>query len=621
MKIYKEFPKTKPITPLLDKIVSPSNTRTLKYNDLNKLADEVREFLLFSVSQSGGHFGAGLGAIELTIALHHVLKMPFDKIIWDTGHQAYPHKILTGRKDLMHKIRQLDGLAAFPAISESEFDSLTVGHSSTSISAALGMAQGSKLNDLNKNIFAVIGDGAMTAGIAFEAMMHAGHLKNNLKIILNDNDMSISKNIGGLSNYLASIWASKAYKKIKSSGVRVLEKLPYALHISRTLKEGMKSAIMPGNLFEDLGIKYIGPIDGHDIKKLVKTLKRMVEKNEPYLLHVITKKGAGFEPAENQRIKFHAISKIETAATSNSPKFQDVFGDWLCFKAKKDNKLIGITPAMKEGSGMVNFEQEHPDKFFDVAIAEQHAITFSAGLALEGHKPVVAIYSTFLQRAYDQLIHDVCIEKLDVTFALDRAGVVGEDGPTHSGNFDLAFMRCVPNIVIATPSDEDELWKLLNTLYEHKGPAAVRYPRGSGRGVKINQNEDTVIIGSSRTIRDGSNLCILNFGVLLDRLEDIADKLDCGLLDMRFVKPLDTKALDKILNQYKKIVTVEDHTVSGGAGSAVNEYFSSRLNGVSVLNLGLSDEFPEHGSRSEILKLNSLDQESLSRKITDYFNS
>ena len=621
MKIYKEFPKTKPITPLLDKILSPSNTRTLKYNDLNKLADEVREFLLFSVSQSGGHFGAGLGAIELTIALHHVLKMPFDKIIWDTGHQAYPHKILTGRKDLMHKIRQLDGLAAFPAISESEFDSLTVGHSSTSISAALGMAQGSKLNDLNKNIFAVIGDGAMTAGIAFEAMMHAGHLKNNLKIILNDNDMSISKNIGGLSNYLASIWASKAYKKIKSSGVRVLEKLPYALHISRTLKEGMKSAIMPGNLFEDLGIKYIGPIDGHDIKKLVKTLKRMVEKNEPYLLHVITKKGAGFEPAEHQRIKFHAISKIETAATSNSPKFQDVFGDWLCFKAKKDNKLIGITPAMKEGSGMVNFEQEHPDKFFDVAIAEQHAITFSAGLALEGHKPVVAIYSTFLQRAYDQLIHDVCIEKLDVTFALDRAGVVGEDGPTHSGNFDLAFMRCVPNIVIATPSDEDELWKLLNTLYEHKGPAAVRYPRGSGRGVKINQNEDTVIIGSSRTIRDGSNLCILNFGVLLDRLEDIADKLDCGLLDMRFVKPLDTEALDKILDQYKKIVTVEDHTVSGGAGSAVNEYFSSRLNGVSVLNLGLSDEFPEHGSRSEILKLNSLDQESLSRKITDYFNS
>jgi len=621
MKIYKELPKTKPITPLLEKIESPKNTRALKYNDLNKLADEVREFLLFSVSQSGGHFGAGLGAIELTIALHHVLKMPFDKIIWDTGHQAYPHKILTGRKNLMHKIRQLDGLAAFPAISESEFDSLTVGHSSTSISAALGMAQGSKLNDLNKNIFAVIGDGAMTAGIAFEAMMHAGHLKNNLKIILNDNDMSISKNIGGLSNYLASIWASKAYKKMKSSGVRVLEKLPYALHISRTLKEGMKSAIMPGNLFEDLGIKYIGPIDGHDIKKLVKTLKRMVEKNEPYLLHVITKKGAGFEPAENQRIKFHAISKIETVATSNSPKFQDVFGNWLCYKAKKDNKLIGITPAMKEGSGMVNFEQEHPDKFFDVAIAEQHAITFSAGLALEGHKPVVAIYSTFLQRAYDQLIHDVCIEKLDVTFALDRAGVVGEDGPTHSGNFDLAFMRCVPNIVIATPSDEDELWKLLNTLYEHKGPAAVRYPRGSGRGVKVNQNEDTVIIGSSRTIRDGSNLCILNFGVLLDRLEDIADKLDCGLLDMRFVKPLDTKALDKILNQYKKIVTVEDHTVSGGAGSAVNEYFSSRLNGVSVLNLGLSDEFPEHGSRSEILKLNSLDQESLSRKISEYFNS
>ena len=474
MKVFKDFPTERPVTRFLDNIESPEDLKKLTIDELEVLADELREYLLYSVRQTGGHFGAGLGAIEITIALHYLLDMPSDKIVWDTGHQAYPHKILTGRRDKMHLIRKIDGLAAFPSIKESEFDAMSVGHSSTSISAALGMDEASKHQKNNKNIFSVIGDGAMTAGIAFEAMMHAGHLNNNLKIILNDNDMSISKNKGGLSDYLAKIWASKSYKKLKSSGKKVLKNLPYGLHITRNLKDGIKSAVMPGNLFEDLGLHYVGPIDGHDIPLLIKTINRMMEKNEPYLLHVITKKGAGFEPAENERIKFHAISKIENTPAPKKTKFQDIFGDWLCHKAKQDSKLIGITPAMKEGSGMVNFEKEFPERFYDVAIAEQHAVTFSAGVSLEGMKPVVAIYSTFLQRAYDQLIHDVCLENLDVTFALDRAGIVGEDGPTHSGNFDIAFMRAIPNIVIATPSDENEMWQVLNSCYEHKGPAAVR---------------------------------------------------------------------------------------------------------------------------------------------------
>ena len=432
MKIYKEFPKEKPTNKLLDNINYPSYLKKLEIDQLPLLADELREFLLYTVSKTGGHFGAGLGAIELTIALHYVLDLPNDKIVWDTGHQAYPHKILSGRKDQMHKMRQLDGLAAFPSITESEYDAMSVGHSSTSISASLGLNEASQLLQDGKTIFSVIGDGAMTAGLAFEGMMHAGHLDRDLNIILNDNDMSISKNKGGLSDYLAKVWASKSYKKLKSSGKKVMKNLPFGLHISRSLKDGLKSAVMPGNLFEDLGLHYIGPIDGHDVKLLVETLKRMKEKTEPYLLHIITKKGAGFEPAENERIKFHAISKIETKPAVSKIKFQDIFGEWLCDKAEQDKKLVAITPAMTEGSGMVNFEQKFPERFYDVAIAEQHAVTFGAGLALGGMKPVVAIYSTFLQRAYDQLIHDVCLENTDVTFALDRAGIVGEDGQTSN---------------------------------------------------------------------------------------------------------------------------------------------------------------------------------------------
>ena len=618
MKIYKEFPKEKPTNKLLDNINYPNDLKKLEIDQLPLLADELREFLLYTVSKTGGHFGAGLGAIELTIALHYVLDLPNDKIVWDTGHQAYPHKILSGRKDQMHKMRQLDGLAAFPSITESEYDAMSVGHSSTSISASLGLNEASQLLQDGKTIFSVIGDGAMTAGLAFEGMMHAGHLDRDLNIILNDNDMSISKNKGGLSDYLAKVWASKSYKKLKSSGKKVMKNLPFGLHISRSLKDGLKSAVMPGNLFEDLGLHYIGPIDGHDVKLLVETLKRMKEKTEPYLLHIITKKGAGFEPAENERIKFHAISKIETSPAVSKIKFQDIFGEWLCDKAKQDEKLVAITPAMTEGSGMVNFEKEHADRFYDVAIAEQHAVTFGAGLALGGMKPVVAIYSTFLQRAYDQLIHDVCLENTDVTFALDRAGVVGEDGPTHSGNFDISFMRCIPNIVIATPSDENEMRLLLNSCYEYPGPAAIRYPRGSGRGTEIHKDFSIAEIGKGKEIKVGKKVCILNFGVLLDRAEVIANEFDYGLYDMRFVKPLDQKLLDEVVKNYEKVITLEDHTTVGGSGSAVNEYFAHKKYLIPIMNLGLNDVFPPHGSRNEVLQINGLDIQSLKEKISSF---
>jgi len=621
MKKFDKFPLKEPVSEFLKEINSPKDLKKLNLQQLNILADELREFLLYSVSQSGGHFGAGLGAIELTIALHSILNLPDDKIVWDTGHQAYPHKILTGRKDKMHLMRKLNGIAAFPSITESAYDAMSVGHSSTSISAALGMNEANLSKDNKKNVFAVIGDGAMTAGIAFEAMMHAGHLDNNLKIILNDNDMSISKNKGGLSDYLAKIWASKSYKKLKSSGKSVLSKLPYALHISRNLKDGIKSAIMPGNLFEDIGINYIGPIDGHDIELLQKTIKRMMEKDSPYLLHIITKKGAGFIPAEEERIKYHAISKIEHEKNSSKPKFQDIFGDWLCDKAETDKSLVGITPAMKEGSGMVNFEKEYPERFYDVAIAEQHSVTFAAGLSLEGLKPVVAIYSTFLQRGYDQFIHDVCLENIDVTFAIDRAGIVGEDGPTHTGSFDISFMRCIPNIVISCPSNEHELWHLLNICYEHKGPAAIRYPRGSGIGVQPIPNEvEGFEIGKAKKIKDGQSVCILNFGVLMNQIDQIAEKKNYTLYDMRFIKPIDQDALEHAM-QHETIITLEDNTLLGGCGSAIGEKLHKQKFKGNLLSIGLKDEFPAHGSRNEILRQNGLDEESIQKTIDNFLRN
>jgi len=462
LKIFKEIPTQKPITPLLDSVNLPSDIRSFSLVELQNLANEIREFLLYSVGQSGGHLGGGLGVIELTIILHYIFNTPFDNLVWDVGHQAYPHKILTGRKNKMQTIRKKGGLAPFPSRKESEFDAFGVGHSSTSISAMLGMAIASKESNPEKKHIAVIGDGAMTAGMAFEALSHTGHLKPNVLIILNDNDMSISENIGGLSNYFSRIWASKTYKGIKKSGSSFLKPLPQAYHLARKVETQMKAMVAPGTIFEELGLNYIGPIDGHNLKELKDVISNLKEFEGPQFLHVITKKGAGLDPAEADRIGFHAIGKIQSIKNkkSNQKKYQDVFGDWVVDMANSDEKLIAITPAMREGSGLVKFSEKFPDRYYDVAIAEQHAVTFAAGIATENKKPVVAIYSTFFQRAYDQLIHDVAVQNLDVTFALDRSGLVGEDGPTHSGNYDIAYLRCIPNMVICTPSDENETRKL-----------------------------------------------------------------------------------------------------------------------------------------------------------------
>ena len=490
MKIFNEIPKNKPSTPLLDRVNIPSDIRSFSTSELETLANELREFLLYSVGRSGGHLGSGLGVIELTIVLHYLYNTPSDNLIWDVGHQAYPHKILTGRKSSIESIRKSGGLAPFPAITESEYDAFGVGHSSTSISAILGMAIAAKDSDPNKKNVAVIGDGAITAGMAFEALSHSGHLKPNMLIILNDNDMSISENIGGLSNYFSRIWASKIYKGIKTSGASFLKPLPQAYHLARKVETQMKAMVAPGTIFEELGLNYIGPIDGHNIKELIDVIGNLKDFDGPQFLHIITKKGAGLNAAEADRIEFHAIGKINAikSPSSSSPKYQDIFGDWIVDMAKDDKDLVAITPAMREGSGLVKFSREFPERYFDVAIAEQHSVTFAAGLAKANKKPVVAIYSTFLQRAYDQFIHDVAVQNLDVTFALDRAGLVGEDGPTHSGNYDIAFLRCIPNMILMTPSDEKETRLLLSTAFKYKGPAAVRYPRGTGPNTKVELN-------------------------------------------------------------------------------------------------------------------------------------
>ncbi|MFL2721782.1 MAG: 1-deoxy-D-xylulose-5-phosphate synthase [Gammaproteobacteria bacterium] len=616
MKVFSEIPKDLPNTPLLDSINIPENIKKLNKNQLTALADELREFLLFAVGKSGGHLGAGLGVVELTVALHYIFDTPRDNIVWDVGHQAYPHKIITGRKKEIETIRKKDGLAPFPRRSESEYDAFGVGHSSTSISAALGMAVGNP----NKKTIAVIGDGAMTAGMAFEALSHTGHLKPNLLIILNDNDMSISENVGGLSNYFARIWASKLYKGIKKSGKSFLEKLPQTYHLVRKVETQMKGMVAPGTIFEELGLNYIGPIDGHDVNELTEVIGNLKDFDGPQFLHIITKKGAGLTPAESDRIGYHAISKISNKPQSKTnKKYQDVFGDWIVEMASKEEDLIGITPAMREGSGLVEFSKKYPDRYFDVAIAEQHAVTFAAGLACENKKPIVAIYSTFLQRAYDQLIHDVAVQNLDVTFALDRAGLVGEDGPTHSGNYDIAFMRCVPNISILTPADEDETKKLLTTAFYHKGPAAVRYPRGSGPNKKIEEGIKEVEFGKARSIHNGdSKKILLNFGSLLHNVIPIAKKYNLTLIDMRFVKPLDEEILKSLIPNAEVYITIEDGAVMGGAGSAVQEYCA--LNSINTPGylIGIPDKFIEHGSREEMIEMAGLDPDSLEKIVKKY---
>ena len=605
MRIFTEIPDKKPSTPLLDRVDSPSDITSFSINELQTLADELREFLLYSVGQSGGHLGGGLGVIELTIILHYLFNTPYDNLVWDVGHQAYPHKILTGRKDRIASIRKKDGLAPFPLRKESEYDVFGVGHSSTSLSALLGMAIGSRESNPDKKHVAVIGDGAMTAGMAFEALSHAGHLKPNILVILNDNDMSISENIGGLSNYFSRIWASKIYKGIKKSGSSFLKPLPQAYHLARKVETQMKAMVAPGTIFEELGLNYIGPIDGHNLKELNDVISNLKEFDGPQFLHVITKKGAGLDPAEADRIGFHAIGKISSIKekTTKHKKFQDIFGDWILDMASIDEDLIAITPAMREGSGLVKFSQEFPDRYFDVAIAEQHAVTFAAGLSVENKKPVVAIYSTFLQRGYDQLIHDVAVQNLDVTFALDRAGLVGEDGPTHSGNYDIAYLRCIPNMVVCTPSDENETRKLLTAAYKYKGPASVRYPRGTGSNAVVEKNLELLEIGKAKVIKEeDSKIIVLNFGALIETAKEIAGNLKATIIDMRFVKPLDELLLKKFLSKADVFISIEDGSVMGGAGSAVQEFASKEKIDIKSILLGIPDEFIDHASRDEMLE-------------------
>ena len=619
MKIFKEIPTELPNTPLLDSVNYPSDLRSFSINELETLASELREFLLYSVGQSGGHLGGGLGVIELTIILHHLYNTPYDNLVWDVGHQAYPHKILTGRKDKIMSIRKKDGLAPFPSRSESEYDTFGVGHSSTSLSALVGMAEATKNSNPDKKHVAVIGDGAMTAGMAFEALSHIGHLKPNLLVILNDNDMSISENVGGLSNYFSRIWASKTYKGIKKSGSSFLKPLPQAYHLARKVETQMKAMVAPGTIFEELGLNYIGPIDGHNLKELKDVISNLKEFEGPQFLHVITKKGAGLDSAEADRIGFHAIGKINAIKDKKikQKKYQDIFGEWIIDMAKISDDLIGITPAMREGSGLVEFSKKFPDRYFDVAIAEQHSVTFAAGLSVEKKKPVVAIYSTFLQRAYDQLIHDVAVQNLDVTFALDRSGLVGEDGPTHSGNYDIAYLRCIPNMVICTPSDENETRKLLTTAYLHNGPASVRYPRGTGPNSNVDKDLKPLKIGEANIINEeSSEIVILNFGTLLNEANQISKELKATLVDMRFVKPLDEKLLRKLLKKAKVFISIEDGSIMGGAGSAVQEFASKENLNVRSILFGIPDKFIEHASREEMLVEAGLDVENIKSKLS-----
>ena len=605
MKIFTQIPNEKPNTPLLDKVNYPNDFRSFSSHELKQLADELREYLLYTVGLSGGHLGSGLGVVELTIVLHYLFNTPEDNLVWDVGHQAYPHKILTGRKDKISNIRQKDGLAPFPSRNESIYDAFGVGHSSTSISAALGMALANKDNAENKKTIAVIGDGAMTAGMAFEGLSHTGHEKPNLLIILNDNDMSISENVGGLSNYFSRIWASKLYKGIRKSGSSFLKNLPQAHHLARKVETQMKAMVAPGMIFEELGLNYIGPIDGHNIDELLEVIGNLKDFEGPQFLHIITKKGAGLNQAEDDRIGFHAISKIKPKDTklNKSPKYQDIFSNWIVDAAKQDANLIAITPAMREGSGLVEFSKQFPDRYYDVAIAEQHSVTLAAGLACEGKKPIVAIYSTFLQRAYDQLIHDVAVQQLDVTFALDRAGLVGEDGPTHSGNYDLVYLRCIPNMVIMTPADENETRIMLSTAYNHKGPASVRYPRGSGPNIKVDESLTEIEIGKARLIREGSaDVIFLNFGSLLHEARKVSENLNLTLIDMRFVKPLDKDILRKYLTNAKLFISLEDGSVAGGAGSSIQEFCSEENILIKSKLLGIPDKFIEHASRDEMIK-------------------
>ncbi|KAA0010258.1 1-deoxy-D-xylulose-5-phosphate synthase [Billgrantia pellis] len=635
MKLYDAIPAERPVTPLLDTLDTPAALRAMTTSQLLQVADELRAYLLYSVGRSGGHFGAGLGVVELTVALHHALDTPHDRLVWDVGHQAYPHKILTGRREAMPTIRQYGGLAAFPRRAESPFDTFGVGHSSTSISAALGMALASATRGDKRRVCAVIGDGALTAGMAFEALAHAGHLDANLLVVLNDNEMSISENVGGIASYLAGILASKPYLTFREEGKRVLSRLPGALELARRTEEHMKGMVSPATLFEEMGFNYIGPLDGHDLPTLIQTLRNLRDLDGPQFLHIKTRKGRGFLPAEADPIGYHAITKLEkngdvsasqpAAPAKKKPKYCNVFGDWLCDMAAVDERLIGITPAMREGSDLIRFSKEYPERYYDVAIAEQHAVTLAAGMACEAMKPVVAIYSTFLQRGYDQLIHDVAVQHLDVTFAIDRAGLVGEDGPTHHGGMDLSYLRCVPGLVILAPADEAECRAMLSAAYHYPGPAAVRYPRGSGPGVEVPTHLEPLEIGKAELRREGGatagrRVALLAFGSLNGPAVQVAESLDATHLNMRSVKPLDREAVLKAAAEHELLVTLEENVVAGGAGSAVNELLAAEGVQVGMLNLGLPDAFVEHGKPAELLTECGLDAAGIEAAIRARLN-
>ncbi|MCS5556567.1 MAG: 1-deoxy-D-xylulose-5-phosphate synthase [Arenicellales bacterium] len=611
---------------LLDRIDSPSDLRQLKQAQLPQLAQEIRDYLINTISATGGHLAPGLGAVELTLALHYVFDTPRDRLVWDIGHQAYPHKILTGRKNQLHTIRQQSGLSGFLSRTESDYDVFGAGHSSTSISAALGMAVASRLENQQREVVAIIGDGGLTAGLAMEALNNAGANDNDILVVLNDNEMSISRNVGAMSNYLARILSGKAYTTVREGSKTVLGTIPPMQALARRWEEHMKGMVMPSTLFEELGFYYIGPINGHDTRTLISTLKNLKSMRGPRFLHVVTQKGRGYEPAEGDPSVFHGVGPFDPATgkvekKTSSRTYSHVFGDWLCDMAAEDGKLIGITPAMREGSGLVRFSEEFPERYFDVGIAEQHAMTFAAGAACEGLKPVVAIYSTFLQRAYDQLIHDVSVQGLDVTLAIDRAGIVGADGPTHQGAFDLSFLRCLPNMVVMAPADEAECRDMLYTAYRHQGPAAVRYPRGSGPGKPENKVMNELPLGCAQTLRTGKRIAILAFGTMVSPALEAADSLDATVVNMRFVKPLDESLILDMAGSHDMLITVEENTVLGGAGSGVAEILRDKQFTVPMLTLGLPDSHIEHGSAKDMLAACGLDATGIHRAIKQAMRS
>ena len=610
--------------PLLEKINSPDDLRELPRQELQALADELRDFMIHSVASTGGHLAAGLGTVELSVALHYVFNTPEDRLVWDVGHQSYPHKILTGRRDQMHTLRQQNGLAGFPKRDESEFDTFGVGHSSTSISAALGMAIAAQQNKTNRKVIAVIGDGAMTAGMAFEALNHAGDLGKNILVILNDNEMSISNNVGGMSKYLTKILTGKLYTTVKEGGKKVLGSMPTVLELARRTEEHVKGMVVPGTLFEELGFNYIGPIDGHNLPELVNTLTNVGQLSGPQFLHVVTKKGKGYTPAEENPCTYHGISSFEPKtgnikkSKSSGPSYTEVFGEWLCDMAEQDPRLIGITPAMREGSGLVEFSKKFQERYFDTGIAEQHAVTLAAGLACDDMKPVVAIYSTFLQRAYDQLVHDVALQNLPVVFAIDRAGLVGPDGPTHAGSFDLSYLRCIPNMMIMAPSDENECRQMLSTGFLHDGPSAIRYPRGKGPGVPVVKNLEPIPQGRGEIRLEGNDVALLAFGSMLAPALQAGESLQATVANMRFVKPLDEQLILKLAANHNLLVTIEENTLAGGAGSAVGELLARHRINTPVLHLGLPDKFIQHGEVEDLLHQCGLDSDGIIHAINNH---